>query len=122
MICPHCNGSGTIPKGYSYLAHRCPDCEGLGELSACEDCSVQLPGDQTLCHECEEVRDQEEATEDFIYWLTAPTTTVYDLADGLGKPYIYRQSPLIGYDTFRLLYIQAVERYFNRLKSKNINK
>ena len=83
MICPHCNGSGTIPATFNCQRHICPDCLGLGEVTSCEDCNAQLPCDQTVCYECEEVRDLEEAEEDFIYWLTDPTTTVYDLADGM---------------------------------------
>ena len=50
--CPHCHKND---RGV-----QCPDCEGTGVVSYCEDCDEQIAGDEEIrCCACQETYDQE---------------------------------------------------------------
>ena len=52
--CKHCK-CGTIPAGWNYLAHDCPDCDGTGyEIEVSECCGAEFEDDSDICPECKE--------------------------------------------------------------------
>ena len=60
MSCKWCNGTGTIPAGWNYLAHKCTDCDGTGEemeWDYCYECNEEFMKRctwQDTCEECME--------------------------------------------------------------------
>ena len=61
MTCKYCKGTGTIPAGYNYLAHECPDC-GDDEkvlVSVCCGSEQVKPYNCSTCGEITEFREEE---------------------------------------------------------------
>ncbi len=71
--CPHCEGSGKVVIGHSFLYGdifaKCGMCKGCGEIQKCLQCNINpIPNDDstTICRDCNEIKMQklrEEFTE-----------------------------------------------------------